>query len=256
MQRLHPPATFAHEQQSRRPRRHPHPRRAHAQPEEHRPRPAARPPDGDHRPVGLGQVLARLRHAVRGRPAALRGIAVGLCAAVPVGDGKARRRPHRGPVAGHFHRAEIHLPQPALDGRHHHRDLRLPAPAVRPRGRAAVPGARRGAARADREPDGRRAAGAAAGHARDVAGAGGGGAQGRARAVAGWPARARLRAGAHRRHAHRARRRADAGRQAQARHRGGGGPPARAAGRAKPPRRFGGSRARARRRPAAGGVSG
>ena len=36
-----------------------------------------------------------------------------------------------GPLAGHLHRAEDHLAQPALDGRHRHRDLRLPAPALR-----------------------------------------------------------------------------------------------------------------------------
>jgi excinuclease ABC subunit A len=95
--------------------------------------------DRDHRPVGLGQVLARLRHALRRGPAPLRRIAVGLCAAVPVDDGQARRRPHRGPVAGHLDRAEIDLAQPALHRRHHHRDLRLPAPAVRPRRRAALP---------------------------------------------------------------------------------------------------------------------
>jgi excinuclease ABC subunit A len=34
----------------------PHPRRAHAQPQEHRPRHAAQPAGGDHRAVGLGQV--------------------------------------------------------------------------------------------------------------------------------------------------------------------------------------------------------
>jgi UDP-glucose 4-epimerase len=66
-------------------------RRAHPQPEEHRHRPAARAAGGDHRPVGLGQELAGLRHAVCGGPAPLRGIAVGLRAAVPATDGEARR---------------------------------------------------------------------------------------------------------------------------------------------------------------------
>ena len=84
----------------------PHPRRTHAQPQEHQPRPAAQPADRDHRPVGLGQVLARLRHALRRGPAPLRRIAVGLRAPVPAADGKARRRPDRGPVARDLDRAE------------------------------------------------------------------------------------------------------------------------------------------------------
>ena len=41
---------------------HLHPRRARAQPQEHLARAAAREARGDHRAVGLGQVLARLRH--------------------------------------------------------------------------------------------------------------------------------------------------------------------------------------------------
>ena len=77
----------------------PHPRRSHAQSEEHRSRSAARQPDRDHGTVGLRQVLARVRHDLCRRPAPLRRIAVGVCAAVPVGDGKARRRSHRRPVA-------------------------------------------------------------------------------------------------------------------------------------------------------------
>src|SRR3546814_6245369 len=62
---------------------HPHPRSPYPQPEEHRPRPAARPADRDHRPVRLGQVVARLRpHLCRG-PAPLRRVAVGVRAAIP-----------------------------------------------------------------------------------------------------------------------------------------------------------------------------
>ncbi len=62
---------------------------------------------------GSGQVLARLRHALRGRPAALRREPVCVCPPVPVDDGQARRRLHRGPVAGHRHRAEgdVHNPR-------------------------------------------------------------------------------------------------------------------------------------------------
>ena len=127
----------------------------------------ARPADRDHRPVRLGQVLARVRHDLRRGPAPLRRVAVGLRAAVPVDDGKARRRPHRGPVAGDRDRAEVDLAQPALDRRHGHRDLRLPAPAVRARRHAALPGPRHRPRGADRQPDGRPGAGAA-GEARDA----------------------------------------------------------------------------------------
>ena len=38
-------------------------------------------------------------------------------------DGQARRRLHRGPVAGGVHRPEVHLEEPALHGRHDHRGL-------------------------------------------------------------------------------------------------------------------------------------
>ncbi len=203
-------------------------RRAHPQPEEHRPRHTARPAHRDHRAVGLGQVLAGFRHAVCRGPAPLRRVAVDLRAAVPVGDGEARRRPHRGAVAGDLDRAEIDLAQPALHRGHHHRDPRLPAPAVRARRRAALPAARAAARGADREPDGRRGAGDARGREADAAGTRGARAQGRARAVAGAAARQRLRARARRRARGRARRRARARQAAQAHHRGGGGPLSRA----------------------------
>ena len=70
---------------------------------------AARPARGVHRPVGLGQVVARLRHHLCRGPAALRRIALGLCAPVPGDDAEAGRRPDRRPVAGHLDRAEDHL---------------------------------------------------------------------------------------------------------------------------------------------------
>ena len=133
----------------------PHSRRAHAQPEEHQPRAAAQPARRDHRAVGLGQELARVRHALRRRPAPLRRVAVGLRAPVPRADGEARRRPDRGPVAGDRDRAEGGEPQPALDRRHGHRDPRLPAPALRARRHALLPGARARARGADRGADGR-----------------------------------------------------------------------------------------------------
>ena len=46
------------------------------------------------------------------RPAALRGIPLGLRPAVPVDDGEAGRGHHRRAVAGDFHRTEVHFPQP------------------------------------------------------------------------------------------------------------------------------------------------
>ena len=105
-------------------------------------------------PVRLGQVLARLRHALRRRPAPLRRVALGLRAPVPAADGEARRRPDRGPVAGDRHRAEGGEPQPALHRRHRHRDPRLPAPALRARRHALLPGPRPAARSADGGADG------------------------------------------------------------------------------------------------------
>ena len=110
---------------------HPHPRRPRAQPPQRRPRAAARPADRLHRAVGLGQVVARVRHDLRRGPAPLRRVAVGVRPPVPRPDGQARRRLHRGPVAGDLDRPEVGVAQPALDRRHDHRDLRLPAPALR-----------------------------------------------------------------------------------------------------------------------------
>ena len=99
----------------------------------------ARPARGHHRALGLGQVVARLRHHLRRGAAALRRVAVGLRAPVPRADGEARRRLDRRALAGDLDRAEDDVAQPALDGRHRHRDLRLPAPAVRARRHAALP---------------------------------------------------------------------------------------------------------------------
>ena len=112
--------------------------------QQRRPRAAARPADRVHRPVGLGQVVARVRHDLRRGPAPLRRVAVGVRPAVPRPDGQARRRLHRGPVAGDLDRPEVGVAQPALDRRHDHRDLRLPAPALRPHRRAALPELRPG----------------------------------------------------------------------------------------------------------------
>jgi hypothetical protein len=114
-------------------------RRPRAQPQGRRPRAAARRADRVHRAVRLGQVEPRVRHDLRRGPAPLRRVAVGLRPPVPRADGQARRRLHRGAVAGHLDRPEVDLAQPALDRRHDHRDLRLPAPAVRPHRPAALP---------------------------------------------------------------------------------------------------------------------
>ena len=120
-----------------------HPWRARAQPARRQPRSAPRRNDRVHRAVRLRQVQPRLRHDLRRGPAPVRGVAVVVRAAVPRPDGQARRRLHRGPVAGGLDRPEVDLAQPALDGRHDHRGLRLPAAAVRPGRRAALPDLRR-----------------------------------------------------------------------------------------------------------------
>ena len=141
------------------------PRRARAQSQKYRRRYSARPPGRVHRPVRLGQILARLRHRLCRGPAPLRREPVRLCAAIPGDDAEAGRRPDRRAVAGDFHRAENHLAQSALHRRHRHRDLRLYA-AVMGAGRRALFARHR---LADREPDhladGRSHPGAAGRHA-------------------------------------------------------------------------------------------
>ncbi len=106
------------------------------------------------RPLGLREVLARVRHDLRGGSAAVRRVALRIRAPVPADDGEARRRLDRRALAGDLHRPEDDLAQPALDGRHGHGDLRLPAAAVCAHRPAALPDLRapdRGAvARPDR----------------------------------------------------------------------------------------------------------
>ncbi len=151
---------------------HRHPRRAHAQPEEHRPRHPEERAGRDHRPLGLRQVESRVRHAVRGRPAPLRGEPVAVRAAVPAADGQAGCGPDRRPVARDLDRAESHQPQPALHRRHRDRDPRLPAAALRTGRHALLPRPQIAAAIADRLANGRCGACAAAGHAPHDPGAG------------------------------------------------------------------------------------
>ena len=80
--------------------------RPRAQPQEHLRRDPPQPADRHHRPLGLGEVLARVRYDLRRGAAALRRVALGVRAAVPRADGKARRRRHRGALARHLDRAE------------------------------------------------------------------------------------------------------------------------------------------------------
>ena len=113
---------------------------------------------------GLREVLARVRHDLRGGPAPLRRVALRLRAAVPADDGEARRRLDRRALAGDLDRPEDDLAQPALDGRHGDRDLRLPAPPLRADRPAALPGLRAADRRPVARPDRRAGAPARRGH--------------------------------------------------------------------------------------------
>ena len=200
---------------------HTHPRRPHAQPAQRQPRPAAAPAGRRHGAVGIGQELARLRHAVRGRAAPLRRVAVGVRAAVPAADGEARRRPDRGPLAGDLDRAEGNLAQPALDGGHGDRDPRLPAPALRAGRRPALPGPPFAEARGDDDlADGRCDARAARGHQAHDPRPGGGQPQGRAGRALHRTPRQGLRPRPRRRQGLRDRRGAEARQERQAHDRG------------------------------------
>ena len=176
-----------------------HPRRARAQPAGRLARPAPRPADRLHRPVRFGQVLSGLRHHLRRGPAALRRVPLGLRPPVPRPDGQARRRLHRGTLAGDLHRPEVGVPQPALDGRHGHRGLRLPAAPLRPDRPPPLPDLRSPGSPAeppaDRRPDPRDGRG----HPLPRARPGGAGPQGGVRRAPRRPCQAGLRPGAGRR---------------------------------------------------------
>ncbi len=181
--------------------------------------PAQAPAGGVHGRVGLGQVVAGVRHAVRRGTAPLRRVAVVVRAPVPGPDGEAQVRAAARPVADDRDRAEVGVVEPALDGGHGHRDLRLPARALRPRGRAALPPVRRRGHRALGGRDRRGAADAAAAHQGGADGAQGGEPQGRVpRGVRGG-AQGRLRARAHQRPDPAARRRHRARQEEEAHHR-------------------------------------
>jgi hypothetical protein len=112
---------------------------ARPQPQEHRRRHPPPPAGGDHGPVRVRQIVARLRHHLRGGPASLRRVALGLRAPVPRADGEAGRRSDRRTVSGHLDRAEDDRREPEVHGRNRHRDLRLPPAALRQYRRPALP---------------------------------------------------------------------------------------------------------------------
>ena len=221
-----------------------------AQPQGRHGHDAARRAGRHHRPLGLGQVVAGVRHDLRRGPAPLRRVAERLRPPVPGADGQAGRGLDRGPVAGDLDRPEDDVAQPAVDGRHGHRDLRLPAPAVGADRQAALlqlrPPDRRAVGGADHRPD----HGLRGGHAVHGPGADRARPQGRVPRPARAPALRGL-------HAREGRRRAAAARgghrprqEVQARRVGGRGPADHAAGHPQAAGGLGGDRGRAGRRDA------
>ena len=144
-----------------------------------------------HRAVGLGQVLARVRHDLRRGPAPLRRVAVVVRAPVPRPDGQARRRLHRRAVARDLDRPEVRLAQPEVDRRHDHRGVRLPPPPLRPHRRAALPERRHAGRAPDAPADRRPGAAASRRHALPGARAGRARPQGRVRVAARRPVQLR-----------------------------------------------------------------
>src|SRR5947207_12386821 len=69
-----------------------HPWRSRPQPEEHLSRYPARPAHGGDGRLRIGKIFAGLRHDLRGGPAPLCRIALGLRASILGADGEARRR--------------------------------------------------------------------------------------------------------------------------------------------------------------------
>ena len=117
-------------------RRHPHPRRATAQPEEPRSRHPHRRNDRGDGAERFRQVEPRLRHAVRRRPAPLRRDIQRLRPPVPRADGPAGGRQGRRRSAGDRHRPDQPGAQLALDGRHDDGAERPPQAVVRACGAA------------------------------------------------------------------------------------------------------------------------
>ncbi len=131
----------------------------------HRRGDSPRPDDRLLRPQRQRQDLAGHGYDLRRRPASLRGEPQLLRPAVRRQDAEAAAGPHRGPLAGHRHRAEARRPLAPQHGRHGHRDLRLfadPGLATRP---AALPRLRPARRHADGRRDHRQDHAAAGGHA-------------------------------------------------------------------------------------------
>ena len=100
------------------PRRHLRARRAPEQSQESRSRDSAERARRRDGRVGLGQILAGVRHAVCGRAAALRRDVLALRAAVPRSHGQAAGGSHRGHSAGHRDRSDQSGAHVALHRRH------------------------------------------------------------------------------------------------------------------------------------------
>src|SRR2546421_37395 len=112
------------------PRPRGHPQRTATQPQrDHRGAAAAGAHRG-HRPVGVGQEHAGLRHAVCRRAATLHRVALDLRQAVPGADAQAAGGRDRGDLARGRDRAEESHHQQPVDRGDGHRDLRLPAVVV------------------------------------------------------------------------------------------------------------------------------
>jgi hypothetical protein len=213
-------------------------RGARAQPEGRHARHAEGRARGHHGPLGLGQVVACVRHDLRRGAAALCRVAERVRAPVPGPDGQARRGFNRGVVAGDLDRPEDDVAQPAVHGRHRHRDLRLPAPAVGTHRPSALPHLRQADRRAVDRAGHRPGDGAGGGHALHGARADRARAQGRVRQGLRRAARRGLRAREGRRRAADARGRDRARQEVQARHLGGRRPARDAHGRAQAPGRL------------------
>ena len=132
---------------------YPRQRRARTQPQEHRDLHPPRKAGGDHRSIRIRQEFPGFRHHLRRGPTPLRRVALGLRPPVPGPDGQARRRLHRGPLAGHLHRPERGFPQPPFHGGHRNGDLRLSASSFRQSGPAPLPQVRPPRRTADHLPD-------------------------------------------------------------------------------------------------------
>ncbi len=108
-------------------------RRPGPQPQERRRGDSPPQAGGHHRPFGVGQVVAGLRHDLCRGAAPLHGDPLDLRPPVRGGDGASRRGQDHGPEPRGGHRAEDHQQEPPLDGGHRDRDQRLPASALRSR---------------------------------------------------------------------------------------------------------------------------